>query len=138
MTGITVALFGMSGTDCVAAKRTCLVLADGYVSEYAWGKYAESQYPRHHPGLNFFVRGLMNYSDRFTRWLDEYEVKRIDLERHTGSLALDKIDLVVIDDVRQYVLAPYESALVEYVRQGGALLVYAGYWGIGRRPEERI
>ncbi|MFA6567637.1 MAG: glutamine amidotransferase [Victivallales bacterium] len=131
-----VTLLGMTMTESLAAGRSCLVLADGYVSEYAWGKYDESHYPQYHPGHAFFVRGILDYSGRFGRWLEDYEVERIDLEKHTGALVLDKIDLVVIDDVRQYILAPYEPAIVEYVRRGGALLVYAGYWGLGGAPKD--
>ena len=33
-----------------AGNRRCLVLSDGYVSEYAWGPYSEAGYPPSHPG----------------------------------------------------------------------------------------
>lgn len=112
-------------------QRRCLVLADGYVSEYSWGKYQEISYPAYHPGHTFLLRGIMNYPGRFNRWLKGWEVKRIDIEKHSGPLILNKVDLIIIDDVRQYVMDPYEQAIVEFVRKGGSLLVYAGFFGLG-------
>jgi hypothetical protein len=117
--------------------RHCLVLADGLVSEYAWGSYQESQFPLHHPSHDFLVRGLTQDAERFQRWLsaDAWQVQRLDLETQRGTLPLQGVDLVILDDVRQSVGDPYEPALVEYVRQGGALLVYAGHWGLGGCPK---
>lgn len=111
--------------------RTCLVLADGYMSEYAWGKYQELQFPLDHPGHNYFVRGLTDHANRFARWLEGWQVRRLDLEKHQGPLQLAGVDLVILDEVRQSVCDPYETALIEFVRGGGGLLVYAGLWGLG-------
>jgi hypothetical protein len=135
---LTLGLF-MGGLATVHATplRHCLVLADGLVSEYSWGGYQESQFPLHHPSHDFLVRGLLHDADRFQRWLpaDTWEVQRLDLEKQRGTLPLQGVDLVILDDVRQCVCDPYEPALVEYVRQGGALLVYGGRWGLGGCPK---
>jgi len=123
--------------DPGALVRHCLVLADGYASEYAWGGYQEAQFPLHHPGHEFLMRGLLRYGDRFERWLpaERWQVKRLDLETQRGPLPLRGVDLVILDDVRQCVCDPFEPALVEFVRAGGALLVYAGHWGLGGCPK---
>jgi hypothetical protein len=120
-----------------ASVRHCLVLADGYVSEYAWGGYQEAQFPLHHPSHDVLMRGLLQDADRFSRWLpaEAWQVQRLDLEKQRGTLPLRGVDLVILDDVRQCVCDPYEPALVEFVRQGGALLVYAGHWGLGGCPK---
>jgi|GEM_PF-2398729 len=118
------------------AKRTCLVLADGYVTEYAWSVYQEGQFPADHPGHDYCIRGLLDYRHRFNKWLTGWNVKRIDLERHKGPLPLKDIDLVILDDVRQVTCDPYETSLVEFVREGGGLLVYAGKWGMGGCPKD--
>jgi hypothetical protein len=118
-------------TGAAEAKRSCLVLADGHVSEYAWGEHAEVAFPADHPGHNFCVSGLLDYQGRFERWLTGWTVKRLDLEQHEGPLLFDGIDLVILDDVRQVVLEPYELALVEFVREGGGLVVYGGLWSLG-------
>ena len=135
---VAICLLAMLGTRPAAAGRTCLVLADGYASEYSWGVYSLDSYPLHHPGHTFLVRGVMDYPDRFRRWLDGYEVKRVDLENHTNPLKLNGVDLVVIDEVRQYVLAPHETAIADYVRRGGSVLIYAGYWGLGGSPKDKF
>ena len=114
-----------------APKRTCLVLADGTVSEYAWGHYQESQFPWNHPGHDYCIRGLLETGTRFHRWLPGWNVRRVDLEKQQGPLRLEGVDLVILDDVRQSVCDPHEPALVEFVRQGGGLLVYGGFWGLG-------
>jgi len=139
--GALVAVIGLSVMETVNAdqntgERTCLVLADGYVSEYAWGKYDERQFPSDHPGHDFCIRGLLNYKERFNKWLNGWDVKRIDLEKHKGPLPLKGVDLVILDDVRQVVCDPHETALVEFVRKGGGLLVYAGKWGLGGCPKD--
>jgi hypothetical protein len=128
---------GASAGEHLASPRRCLVLADGYVSEYAWGGYQETQFPLHHPSHEFLLRGLLRYGDRFSRWLpaDRWQVRRLDLEQHRGPLPLRGVDLVVLDDVRQCVCDPFEPALVEYVRAGGGLLVYGGHWGLGGCPK---
>lgn len=117
------------------AKRTCLVLADGYVSEYAWGRYQEMTFPWDHPGHDYCVRGLLENDTRFQRWLKGWNVRRVDLEQLNGPLRLDGVDLVILDDVRQCVCDPHEATLVEFVRAGGGLLVYAGFWGLGGCPK---
>lgn len=121
--------------EAMGVKRRCLVLADSYVSEYAWGKYDESNWPSYHPSRRFFIRGIMDYPERFEKWLEGWEVERIDLDKHKGPLALNEFDLVIIDDVRQYILDPYEPVIVEFVEQGGSLLYYAGFWGLGGCPK---
>ena len=134
---LAVLLAGMS-THSEAApghKIKCLVLGDGYVSEYAWGKYEESQLPAYHPGNTFFIRGITDYPNRFKRWLGDFQVTRIDLEQQRGPLPLSGVDILIIDDVRQVRLDPWEESIVEYVRQGGGLLVYGGYWGLGGAPK---
>lgn len=128
--GIAV-LVGTTDKVEAAAKGTCLVLADGYVSEYAWGKYREVEFHGGHPGYDYCMRGLLETASRFDRWLEGWDVRRIDLENHRGPLAFDGVDLVILDDVRQIVLDPHETAIIEFVRGGGGLLVYAGYWGLG-------
>ena len=47
---ITLLFLMMPATVEAADGRTCLVLSDGYVSEYAWGAYSEAGYPPSHPG----------------------------------------------------------------------------------------
>ncbi|MBI3921647.1 MAG: hypothetical protein HY318_09540, partial [Armatimonadetes bacterium] len=122
--------------DCWAMeKRTCLVLSDGYVSEYAWCKYQEMQFPWDHPGHAYCIRGLLDNANRYHRWLDGWKVKRLDLEKHRGPLRLEGVDLVILDEVRQTVCEPHETALVEFVRGGGGLLVYGGFWGLGGCPK---
>lgn len=118
-------------TASAETVRTCLVLVDGYVSEYAWGKYQEGGAPPDHPGKEASARGLMDFPGRFGRWLEGWNVRRIDLEKHTGPLLLDGVDLVILDDVRQFVVDPHEMAIIEFVRRGGGLLVYGGFWGLG-------
>ena len=138
VTTLTLSLcLGGFATVSAAPVRHCLVLADGLVSEYAWGGYQESQFPLHHPSHDFLLRGLLLDGSRFRRWLpvDAWKVQRLDLETQHGTLPLQGVDLVILDDVRQSVCDPYEPALVEYVRQGGALLVYAGHWGLGGCPK---
>jgi len=136
--GSLLALMGCSGlgnpSGAATEKKVCLVLADGYVSEYAWGKYQELQFPLDHPGHNYFVRGLTGHAHRFARWLEGWQVERLDLEKHQGPLKLEGVDLVILDEVRQSVCDPYETALIEFVRAGGGLLVYAGFWGLGGAP----
>ena len=129
--GMAVVLVGAEEVAGANATRTCLVLADGYVSEYAWGTYGEGQFPRHHPGHDYCVRGLLRTAGRFDRWLEGWRVRRVDLERHVGPLDLGGVDLLVLDDVRQTVCDPHEAAIVEFTRGGGGLLVYAGHWGLG-------
>ncbi len=126
-------VMGVSAVSTAAAtdRPVCLVLADGHVSEYAWGKYAENTFPYHHPGHDCTIRGLLGYAARFERWLTGWEVRRLDLEAHRGPLPLADVDLVILDDVRQSVGDPYEPALIEHVRAGGGLLVYAGFFGLG-------
>lgn len=128
---LLIPLLTLAGGTAMAAPRTCLVLSDGRVCEYAWGKYAENTFPMHHPGHDCTIRGLLDHDNRFARWLTGWEVTRIDLERHHGALALSGVDLVVLDDVRQAVCDPYEPALVEHVKAGGGLLVYGGFFGLG-------
>ena len=120
---------------CNAQEPTCLVLAEGYVSEYAWARYQEAQFPLHHPGYDFLIRGITQHADRFTSWLSGWKVRRVDLERLQGPLDLADVDLVILDDVRQCVCDPHEPTLVEYVRGGGAVVFYAGRWGLGGCPK---
>ena len=131
----TAMLLGGLFMPCHAQEPTCLVLAEGYVSEYAWARYQEAQFPLHHPGYDFLIRGLTQHADRFTRWLSGWRVRRVDLERLEGPLNLAGVDLVILDDVRQCVCDPHEPTLVEYVRGGGGLVFYAGRWGLGGCPK---
>ena len=126
---------GSAGATTGGGERTCLVLADGYVSEYAWGAYTEVSFPLNHPGHDACIRGLLQWPARFNRWLHGWNVKRIDLERHHGPLPFDGVDLVILDDVRQRVCGPYEPMLEQFVRSGGGLLVYGGQWGLGGCPK---
>lgn len=120
-----------------ADKKTCLVLAEGYVSEYIGGEYHEGG-PSEHPGDEYYVRGVLEYASRFNRWLEGWTVQWIDLERQKGPLKLDGVDLVILDDVRQSVCGPYEQDLIQFVKQGGGLLVYGGAWGLGGRPKTNL
>ena len=113
-----------------------LVLQDHYQSEYTWAAYQEAVYPMHHPGHHYFISGVLKWHERFGRWLDGWDVRTVDLEQLEEPLDLRGVDLVILDDVRQSVSDPYELALMEYVRQGGHLIVYAGRWGLGGRPND--
>ena len=96
------AVLWLTGGLCMASyaqRPTCLVLAEGYVSEYAWARYRESQFPIHHPGYDFLIRGLTDHAQRFSRWLEDWEVRRTDLERLQGPLDLSGVDLVILDEV---------------------------------------
>ena len=70
-----------------AGNRRCLVLSDGYVSEYAWGPYSEAGYPPSHPGHEYFVRGVLDWAGRFDRWLEGWDVKQLDLEKNKGKIS---------------------------------------------------
>ena len=115
-----------------------LVLSDGYVSEYAWPKYDPGINTNDHPVYDFCVRGLMEYPQRFSRWLKGCDVKRINLDKHQGPLRFGGVDLVILDDVCQSVCDPYETAIMEYVRQGGGLLVYSGLYGLGGHEDKYL
>ena len=132
---ITLLFLMMPATVEAADGRTCLVLSDGYVSEYAWGAYSEAGYPPSHPGHEYFVRGVLDWAGRFDRWLEGWDVKQLELEKNKGKISLDGIDLVILDEARQSVARPYEAQLLDFVRNGGSLLVYAGSWGLGGRPK---
>lgn len=117
-------------------KLRVLVLADGYVSEFAGGRYDESQYPIDHPGREAAIRGWTGHAGRFARWLPAADVQRVDLERQSAPLRFDGVQLVILDEVRQSVLDPHERALIQFVRGGGSLLVYAGAYGLGGRIKD--
>jgi len=137
-TALSFVLTLLTGGLCMAqtnATPTCIVLADGYVSEYAWAKYQEASFPLHHPGHEFFVRGLLQHAQRFDRWLIDWRVVRVDLEQHRDALDITGVDLIILDDVRQSVCDPHEPTLIQFVRDGGGLLVYAGRWGLGGCPK---
>ncbi|MCX5660320.1 MAG: hypothetical protein NTW19_11445 [Planctomycetota bacterium] len=130
----------VAAAECPAAatpvpRPRVLVLGDGYVSEFAWGKYDESQYPLDHPGREAAIRGWVGQAGRFSRWLEGFEVRRLDLEKQNAPLRFEDVDLVVLDEVRQRVLDPHERALIQFVRGGGGLLVYAGAYGLGGREK---
>ena len=131
-------LVGAGGAAGLSRKGNCLVLSDGYVSEYAWCAYQEASFPADHPGHDFCIRGLLGYNGRFSTWLNGWSVTRIDLEKYQGPLPLKGVDLVVLDDVRQVSCESHEAALLEFVKAGGGLLVYAGKWGLGGSPKDSL
>ena len=136
-TAAAVLLWVIPGRADSAVNRTCLVLSDGYVSEYAWGPYSEAGFPPSHPGHEYCVRGLLDWSGRFNRWLEGWDVKRLELEKNTEPLSFEGIDLVILDDVRESVARPYEADILEFVRKGGGLLIYAGSSGLGGRSKSK-
>lgn len=116
-------------------KLRVLVLQDSYQSQFAWTTQDE-RFNRYRDEANEFkVRAIWKWEDRFRIYMGgdpRIEFEKLNLETHKGELPL-RADLVVIDDVRSYVLAPRAAELVKYVKGGGGLIIAAGFYGLGGR-----
>lgn len=121
-------------------KGGVLVLRDSYQSQFAWTTQDERYVRPRDPALEFRARAAWGWNTRFENYLkkpDRIEFIQINLETHQGELPLDDVRVLIVDDVRSFVLKPYCKRIVEFVKEGGSLIVVSGFYGLGgRRTDE--
>lgn len=136
---VMVSLVIVSGL-CLGAELKIVVVTGGAKHDFIFritlseGEHLNYGIQQWYGARLYFYKAMLEYRSRFRRFLEEplrAEVSVVELDNEPEELNLDGVRLLILDDVSAYAIEAFEEQIVDYVEDGGVLLVVAGSYGLG-------